>query len=105
MRNGLHEISAAELELRNDSKSILRYRDTIFAWGRGNLDATMPGGADGHEFFGRFDAVIDHIAGSGVEIAAAFTHGAAIRVWGSPGERWALAEWADQSVPFVRDAR
>ncbi len=126
VRTGLHEISAGELELRNDRDSILRYRDTIFAWGLGDLDATMPGGADGHEFFGRFDADIEAITNSGVDVAAVFSHGAAIRVWvssraqniepsfgavnelanagvvaleGSPREGWTLTEWVGQEVP------
>lgn len=125
VRQGLHEISAGELELRNDRESILRYRETIFSWGLGDLDAVMPGGADGHEFFGRFDADIEAIASSGVEVAAAFSHGAAIRVWtssrarniersfgaendldntgivvfdGSLKEGWTLTEWAGRHV-------
>ena len=132
VRKGLHEIGAGELELRDDVESIRRYRDTIFAWGLGDLDATMPGGTDGHEFFGRFDADIDTIADSGVGVAAAFSHGAAIRVWvssrahniessfgavnelanagvvvleGSPSEGWALTEWVGQRVPFYPTMR
>lgn len=126
VRNGLHEISAGDLELRNDRESVTRYRETIFAWGLGDLDQKMPGGADGHEFFGRFDEDIDAMANSGVEVAAAFSHGAAIRVWvssrahnvapsfgaenaldnagiivldGSPAEGWVLTEWAGRQLP------
>lgn len=126
VREGLHEISAGELELRNDRESILRYRDTIFAWGLGDLDAVMPGGADGHEFFGRFDADIEAIANSGVSAALVFSHGAAIRVWvssraaniepsfgaenelvnagvvtleGSPTDGWTLTHWLGRDVP------
>ena len=125
VREGLHEISAGDLELRNDREAILRYLDTVYAWGVGDLDATMPGGADGHEFFGRFDADIDAIAASGVSAAAAFSHGAAIRVWvssraknivpsfgaenkldnagvvvleGSPVDGWTLKEWAGTPI-------
>lgn len=125
VRQGLHEIGAGDLEMRDDRESIRRYRETIFAWGLGDLDAVMPGGADGHEFFGRFDADIDAIAHSGAEVAAAFSHGAAIRVWasrrarniersfgaendldntgivvleGSPRASWILTEWAGKRV-------
>lgn len=125
IRSGLHEISAGDLELRNDRESVMRYRETIFAWGLGNLDTAMPGGTDGHEFFGRFDADIEAIASSGVDVAAAFSHGAAIRMWvssravnversfgvennldnagvvaleGSPSTGWTLTEWAGQSL-------
>lgn len=125
VRHGLHEIGAGELELRNDRASIERYLATVYAWGSGDLDASMPGGTDGHEFFGRFDADIDAIAASGTEAAAAFSHGAAIRVWvssraknvapvfgaenkldntgvvvleGSPSEGWILTEWAGTPI-------
>ena len=130
--NGLHEISAGDLELRNDRDSVMRYRETIFAWGLGDLDATMPGGTDGHEFFGRFDDDINTIAHSGIDVAAAFSHGAAIRIWvssrainvaptfgaqneldntgvvvleGSANEGWTLNRWAGHPIDtstFVR---
>lgn len=132
VRKGLHEISAGDLELRNDRESVMRYRETIFAWGLGNLDATMPGGADGHEFFGRFDEDIEAIAQSGVGVAAAFSHGAAIRVWvssrvtniapsfgaenvldntgvvvleGSANEGWTLNQWAGEPIDSTTFAR
>lgn len=131
VRHGLHEISAGDLELRNDRKSIDKYLDTVYAWVGGDLDAAMPGGADGHEFFGRFDADIDAISKSGVDAAAAFSHGAAIRAWvssraknitpvfgarnklgnaevvvleGSPVEGWTLTEWAGAPVDAARES-
>ncbi|MCU1523247.1 MAG: Histidine phosphatase [Microbacteriaceae bacterium] len=117
---GLHEIEAGSLEGRSDRASIRIYLETAFAWGGGNLDVTMPGASDGHAFFRRFDADIDMVA-SGVETAAVFSHGAAIRVWtagrarnvppmfagtheldntgvieltGSPEDGWTLVSWA-----------
>ena len=81
VRKGLHEIEAGELELRSDHESIIRYRQTLYAWGLGDLSTAMPGGPDGHAFFGRFDADISEIAESGVAAAAVFSHGAAIRAW------------------------
>jgi len=77
---GLHEIEAGSLEGLSDRASVRRYLETIFAWGSGDLDATMPGAFDGHSFFRRFDADIDAATAS-VETAAVFSHGAAIRVW------------------------
>ncbi len=121
VKAGLHEISAGELELRSDRDSIHRYLETVYAWGLGDLGATMPGGADGNEFFGRFDSDITAIANSGVDVAAAVSHGAAIRVWvsrrahnvlpsfgaenaldnteivtleGSAADGWTLTDWA-----------
>lgn len=125
VRNGLHEIEAGELELRSDQDSIRRYLETVYAWGLGELATTMPGGPDGHAFFGRFDAEIAGIGASGASVAAAVSHGAAIRVWvasrarnispsfaaenaldntgvvvleGSPAEGWTLLNWAGRAV-------
>jgi broad specificity phosphatase PhoE len=84
---GLHEIGAGKLEGRRDKRSIKKYLETVWAWGSGSLDARMPGGDDGHEFFGRFDADIariasDHDADHDADATVAvFSHGAAIRVW------------------------
>lgn len=128
VRQGLHEIGAGALELRSDRDSIHRYLETVYAWGLGDLGATMPGGADGHEFFGRFDEDIAAIASSGVDVAAAVSHGAAIRVWvssrarnilpsfgaehaldntgivvldGSTADGWTLTDWAGTPVDPV----
>ena len=111
IRPGLHEIEAGSLELRSDRDSIRAYLETVFAWGDG-----------------RFDAEIASIAASGAQTAAAFSHGAAIRVWvarrasnigpafatenaldntgvvalqGSPSTGWTLTEWAGRSVPEI----
>lgn len=129
VRSGLHEIEAGSLELRSDRDAIKQYLEVIYAWGLGELDSTMPGGPDGHAFFGRFDAEISAISGSGVSVAAAVSHGAAIRVWvsararniapsfgvenhldnagivildGSTREGWTLVNWAGVSVEADR---
>lgn len=81
VRTGLHEIEAGSLELRSDRDSIRQYLETIYAWGLGDLDRAMPGGPDGHAFFGRFDADIAAISATGGDVAAVVSHGAAIRVW------------------------
>jgi broad specificity phosphatase PhoE len=80
---GIHEIGAGRLEGRRDKRSIKKYLETVWAWGSGSPEVRMPGGADGHEFFGRFDADIARIAGEQAPDAtvAVFSHGAAIRVW------------------------
>lgn len=123
--DGLHEIGAGELEARNDRESIRRYLETLYSWGLGDLGAALPGGTDGNEFFGRFDADVATIANSGVDVAAAFSHGAAIRVWaasrarniapvfgvenaldntgvvtleGSVSEGWVLTDWAGTPI-------
>ena len=75
---GIHEIEAGDLEMRHDHEAYRIYLETAFAWGLGDLDRRMPGAADGHEFFRRFDESIASISGSN---AVVFSHGAAIRVW------------------------
>lgn len=125
IRNGLHEIEAGELEMRNDHHSVRRYLETVFAWGSGELDVAMPGGPTGHDFFGRYNADLQQIADSGAASAAVVSHGAAIRVWvaanaqnvapsfagenhldntgivaleGSFADGWTLTRWADQPI-------
>ncbi|WP_168627794.1 histidine phosphatase family protein [Cryobacterium sp. BB307] len=122
---GLHEIEAGALEGRGDLPSVRTYLETVFAWGSGDLDARMPGGPDGHDFFGRYNGDLESIARSGVDSAAVVSHGAAIRVWvaahatnvaptfaaenhldntgivvldGSFDDGWSLARWADQPI-------
>jgi len=43
----------------------------------------MPGAESGEEFFARYDEAVRHVVASGVGVAAAFSHGAAIRTWAS----------------------
>ena len=78
---GIHEIEAGDLEGKSDPESVRAYLETVFAWGLGDLDVAMPGGPDGHNFFGRFNADIAEVAESGIETAVVVSHGAAIRVW------------------------
>jgi len=117
VRDGLEEIAAGHLEMRADEVSIAAYSDTVTAWIAGDLAATMPGGADGHEFFGRYDAAVGAIAAAHAADATvvAFSHGAAIRTFaarhggsaearlhntgavvleGSPYDGWAVTRWS-----------
>jgi len=83
VREGLHEISAGGLEMLNDTVSHDTYMRTVFDWGLGRLDVAMPGGPDGHDFFTRFDTVIERIVAEGHDAAVVVSHGAAIRLWAS----------------------
>ncbi|MBC7725351.1 MAG: histidine phosphatase family protein [Burkholderiaceae bacterium] len=85
---GLHEIEAGALEGDTDRDSIRQYLDTVFAWAAGDRAVRMPGGPDGHEFFGRFDADIAALTAADVVSPAdpdrtvvVVSHGAAIRTW------------------------
>jgi probable phosphoglycerate mutase len=79
--DGLREIEAGDLEMRDDPESQGIYNSTAFAWAKGDLDLRMPGGETGHEFFARFDAAIADIRQTGGATAIAVSHGAAIRTW------------------------
>jgi len=125
---GLHEIEAGDLEKRGDEEAVHAYMSTVFHWGRGDLDARMPGGPDGHEFFGRFDADIARIAAE-VQHPVVVSHGAAIRVWvaarasnidpeftavhhlpntgiveleGSPEDGWQLLSWPVEDAEGIQ---
>jgi broad specificity phosphatase PhoE len=94
VHEGLREIWAGELEMRGDRDAIIAYMTTVFAWSSGDLDRRMPGGPDGHETFGRFDAVIDEARAAGIGTLAVVSHGAMIR-------SWAGARASNLTVPFV----
>ena len=118
--DGIHEIDAGALEGLTDHRSQLAYMDTVFSWAAGDLSVSMPGGADGHEFFGRFDGAVDAVAREHTGTVAIVSHGAAIRTWtggraenvdvdyavahplsntgvvvvtGSPTDGWSVEEW------------
>lgn len=78
---GLREIEAGDLQGRNDRVSVQGYLAAAHAWAEGDRDARMPGAETGHDFFGRYDDAVRTIESSGVAVAAAFSHGAAIRIW------------------------
>jgi probable phosphoglycerate mutase len=79
---GLEEIEAGSLEDRSDMPSVMTYVRTAFGWTEGDLDGRIPGSIDGHEFFARFDRAVSAILDTHPDgTVAAFSHGAAIRVW------------------------
>lgn len=89
VEDGLHEIEAGDLEGLRDRDSVMAYLGTLHRWGRGELDARMPGGFSGTDFFARFDAALDRIAErhDADATVAVVSHGAAIRVWCGGGTR------------------
>jgi probable phosphoglycerate mutase len=78
---GLREIEGGDLEGRNDEDAVRVYLGTVRSWIAGDRTPAMPGGPDGVDFFDRYDDAVAQIAASGVAVAAAFSHGAAIRAW------------------------
>ena len=81
IRDGLREISAGDLEMRNDRDSIVTYLKTVYRWVQGETDVRMPGGPDGAATLGRFDSVITELADAGLRAPVIFSHGAIIRTW------------------------
>ncbi|HEX5335877.1 MAG TPA: histidine phosphatase family protein [Propionicimonas sp.] len=124
----LREVPAGDDELSSDAT---RYIGTLVAWGKGDLEARIPGGENAHEFMARFDAAIATIAASGKDVVMVVSHGAALRVWsmvrvkgftealgkahldntgvivadGSFADGWELAELAGARVFEEPDAR
>lgn len=125
VRDGIREVSAGDLEMRGDHEAVETYLTTILAWSDGKTDLRMPGGENGVEALGRFDAVVAEAAGTGAETVAMVSHGAAIRTWvaaraenlgtefagahalrntgvvvltGSPGEGWRVLHWEDRPL-------
>ncbi|MEY2849540.1 MAG: hypothetical protein RI885_2207 [Actinomycetota bacterium] len=81
VRGGIREISAGDLEMRNDREAVELYLDTVMAWAGGDFAPFIAGGERGREAMTRFDAVVDEVSRSGAETAVFVSHGAMIRSW------------------------
>lgn len=79
--DGLQEIQAGDLEMLSDKRSQGLYNAATLAWAAGDLDARLPGGESGAEFFARFDDAILKATTGRDHTVAVVSHGAAIRVW------------------------
>ena len=78
---GVFEVQAGALERRTDETSITAYITTLRLWREGDLDASTPGGEDGHQMLKRVDAAIDSVSSRGLDSAVLVSHGALIRTW------------------------
>jgi broad specificity phosphatase PhoE len=79
--DGLVEVLAGDLEMSTAEADAATYRDVVATWLVGDRDVRMPGGENGHEALGRFDAVIEDIVSRGHERVAIVSHGAILRLW------------------------
>ncbi|WP_144763158.1 histidine phosphatase family protein [Curtobacterium sp. 9128] len=122
---GLREIEAGDLQGRRDETSVQRYLAACYAWASGEREARMPGAETGEDFFDRYDDAVRQIEETGAAVAAAFSHGAAIRIWaavtaqntpndlgasrhlentgvveleGSTADGWRLVDWAGEPM-------
>ena len=98
VRDGIREVAAGDLEMRGDPEAAHTYMTTLFAWAAGDTELRMPGGENGVEALGRFDAVVAEAAGSGAGTVVMVSHGAAIRMW-------AAARATNVDVPFAAEHR
>ncbi|MDX3451370.1 histidine phosphatase family protein [Streptomyces sp. ME02-8801-2C] len=98
VRDGIREVAAGDLEMRGDAESAHTYMTTLFAWADGDTQRRMPGGENGVEALGRFDAVVAEAADSGVGTVVMVSHGAVIRMW-------AAARADNVDVPFAAEHR
>lgn len=78
---GLREISAGELEMRNDPEAQKAYMEVFFKWLQGDLNAKISGGEDGNTALERFSAVISQAKRDGLESLAVVSHGAMLMTW------------------------
>ncbi|WP_439692291.1 histidine phosphatase family protein [Curtobacterium sp. SP.BCo] len=80
---GLREIEAGDTQGKRDTVSVQMYISTVHGWSAGDRSTRMPGAESGDEFFARYDGAVRQIEATGVDVAAAVSHGAAIRTWAS----------------------
>ena len=80
---GLREIEAGDTQGKSDRVSVQMYISTVHGWSGGDRSTRMPGAESGEEFFARYDDAVRQIEATGVDVAAAVSHGAAIRTWAS----------------------
>ena len=79
--DGLEEVGAGDVEMRNDHDAVAGYIGTVATWLEGDLSHRMPGGETGEEFLARFDTAVRAIVDAGHEAALVVSHGAALRIW------------------------
>ncbi|MBT2503533.1 histidine phosphatase family protein [Curtobacterium sp. ISL-83] len=80
---GLREIEAGDTQGKSDKVSVQTYIATVHGWSQGDRSTRMPGAESGDEFFARYADAVRQIIATGAEVAAAVSHGAAIRTWAS----------------------
>ncbi len=78
--DGIHEIFCGDLEGRADEAARERFDEVYAAWGRGDLDAHLPGGESAIDLRARFLPAVERVT-SGVDGSVVLvSHGAAIRL-------------------------
>ncbi|GAA4380630.1 histidine phosphatase family protein [Paeniglutamicibacter cryotolerans] len=96
-RDGLRELAAGELEMRNDKESLLAYYSVFMRWLTGDLAARLPGGESGSAALRRFTSVIEELEAQDPGAATVVSHGAMLMVW-------TRAMASNVSLDFIRTA-
>lgn len=78
---GVHEVQAGDVELHTDADSVQAYLLAMARWVEGDVDAAVPGGEVGRDFFARYDSSLQQVVDAGHRTAVVVSHGAAIRTW------------------------
>jgi probable phosphoglycerate mutase len=83
VREGLEEVPAGELELREDADAEQAYAACVARWMCGDLKLGLPGGTTGHDFYARYDGAVRALAAEhrAEDTVAVVSHGAAIRAY------------------------
>jgi broad specificity phosphatase PhoE len=125
VRDGIREVTAGDFEGLGDKASVHDFVSTEFAWVRGETERRMPGGEDGRETLGRFDAVVREASEAGLSSVVMVSHGSIIRTWagarannidvafvrenplhntgivvleGTPDSGWSVRSWLDRAI-------
>lgn len=122
--DGVQEVSAGDLEGRDDPAARARFEQAYEAWVHGDLSAHLPGGESAIEVAARFVPAVAAVRAATAESAVLVSHGAAIRVGvgallgegaetgyvpntglvvlRGDGDGWALEHW-DRAEPVSGD--
>ncbi|MGO1173186.1 MAG: histidine phosphatase family protein [Actinomycetaceae bacterium] len=128
-REGLREIIAGDLEMKNGDDDVRAYLAGIMRWTE-EPDSRLPGAESGREVMARYNGVIDEIVATGQKTALVVSHGAVIVTWaaatvevpreflgrsisntgvviveGDPERGWQLVRWESHALggPEVSD--
>lgn len=81
IREGLREVEAGDLEMRNDREAVVAYLGAFAKWAAEDYSERIPGGESGTDAFNRFDAVVAEAASLGHDTVVIVSHGAMLRYW------------------------
>lgn len=78
--DGVQEVFVGDLEGRSDGPARERFDLVYTAWGRGDLDARLPGGESANDLRARFLPALAQVTAGAAGTVVLVSHGAAIRL-------------------------